>query len=126
MHKNEVAICIFSIILIILLYLCMEKKNEIGDLKNAKELIIRKQTEFTNLSDKINNTQFNFIKTKEELIQPNQNIKKILSKISKKSHIERIKFKQKENDQKSFKELHIEIQFSAECEQDIYIASYRN
>lgn len=120
MHKNEVAICTFSIILIILLYLCMEKRNEIGDLKNAKELIIRKQIEFTKLSDKIHNTQFNFIKTKEELIQPNQNIKKILSQISKKSHIEKIKFKQKENDQKSFKEVHIEIQFFAECEQDIY------
>lgn len=120
MHKNEVAVCIFSIILIILLYLCMEKRNEIGDLKKAKELIIKKQAEFTKLSDKIRNTQFNFTKTKEELIQPNQNIKKILSQISKKSHIEKIKFKQKENDQKSFKEVHIEIQFFAEYEQYIY------
>lgn len=100
--------------------LCLAKRNEICNLENEKKQITEKQIEFTKLFNKIHNTKFNFSKTKEEVIKKNQSIKKTLARISKKTHIKKVKFKSKENDQKLFKESDIEIYFSAEREQDIY------
>lgn len=120
MHKNKIAICILSIILIILLCLCAAKRNKICNLENEKKQIIEKQAGFSKLSNKISNIKFNFTKTREEVIKKNHNIKKILAQISKKSHIEKVKFKSKENEQKLFKEYDVEMQFFATKEQDIY------
>ncbi len=128
MRKAEIKICIISIIIIAMLIFCFLKEHEIQNLREEKTELMQKKKEIQELSEKISNMHFVFTKTQDKFIEPHDDIKKILMRIAKKSHVKQVKLKRKKEAQKYFDILEFEVQFSAESEKYVYsfIENIRN
>lgn len=107
-------------IIIAMLMISFVKEREIQDLKEEKIALMQKRKEIQEFSEKISNLHFALTKTRDKLMESHDDIKRILTRIAKRSHVKQVKLKRKKISQRYFDIIELEVQFSAEVEKYIY------